>query len=361
MSGGISLQSLEARMLSAELRGDEQGRRELDALDPSDESGWAEVMPVAVAMAAQRRFGPHDLRLITVFVRRFLARDPHGVFSAADVEAVLRGVLGEELLFNSVDRATCGEIMYALLFALVDELELSDEQADGLLVAAERRVAAEYRGVEVPPEGPPDAPVITRGTRRRTRRPYLGGDVSMPAAPETPKPARGALGRVFGGRKSRPARPGRGARNTSPSTLAGRFFSAAMLRHSEERIRLSAILHESGSDDVTRLGRVVFAVAVHIQFRPDSHLREISDLIAAAHGYYSDLDLMATEYMVRAALGEDVPEPDLTVDDEMLIRMLVLGTLADLWKRDEPAVNAMIVQAEANLVEAGGSLAPAGS
>ncbi|MEU7908280.1 hypothetical protein [Actinoplanes sp. NPDC049118] len=346
-------------MLSAEMRGDEQSWRQLDALDRGAEGEWAEVMPTALALAAVRRFGQQDLRLITVFVRQFLARGPHGVFSAADVEAVLRGVLGEELLFTSVDRATCGEIMYALLFALVDELELSDEQADGLLVAAERQVAADYRAVEVPPEGAPDAPAITSGMHRSTRQPYLGGDVSMPPAQGTPTPARGALSRVFGGSKSKRLRPGRGA-NALPSTLAGRFISASMLRRSAERKRLSGILHELGNDDVTRLTREAFAVAVQIQFRPQAHLREFSDLAAATQAaFYPDLDLMATEYMIRAALGEDVPEPGLSVHDEILARTLVLGTFADWWKRDEPAVNAMIVQAEANLAEAGGSLAAA--
>jgi hypothetical protein len=346
-------------MLSAEMRGDEQSWRQLDALDRGDESDWAEVLPTALAMAAVRRFGRQDLRLITVFVRRFLARDPHGVFSAADVEAVLRGVLGEELLLRSVDRGTCGEIMYALLFALVDELELSDEQADGLLAAAERQVAADYRAVDTPPEGPPDPPVITGGMHRRTRRPYLGGDVSMPPAQDTPTSAGGALGRVFGGSRSKRLRPGRGA-NASPSTVAGRFISASMLRRSEERKRLSAILHELGNDDVTRLTRAAFAVAVQLYFRPNADLREISDLAAATQtAFYPDLDLMATEYLVRAALGEDVPEPDLSVHDEILARTLVLGTFADWWKRDERAVNAMIVQAEANLAEAGGSLAVA--
>jgi hypothetical protein len=35
--------------------------------------------------------------------------------------------------------------------------------------------------------------------------------------------------------------------------------------------------------------------------------------------------------------------------------MLVLGALADWWERDETAVNAMILQAEAEIAEAGGS------
>jgi hypothetical protein len=42
-------------------------------------------------------------------------------------------------------------------------------------------------------------------------------------------------------------------------------------------------------------------------------------------------------------------------------KTLVLGLFADWWQRDESAVNATLIQAEAELFEAGGSLAPAES
>ena len=352
-----SLQSLGARTLSAELRGDERAWRRLRALGHAGERNWAEVMPAACALTATRRFGQEDLRLITVFVRKYLARHPQSAFSARDLEAVLRGILGEERLVNSVPPGTVDEIMYALLFALADELALSDEQTDGLLTAAEKQVTAAYKSAGVLPEGSPDASVLPNAMHRRTRQPYLDGDdMPLPRVPDTSKSAREAVGRLFGG--DRPPRSrGRGrVKNDPPSTLAGRAISASMLRHSEERQRLAAILRERAPGELTRMTRAAFAVAVRLHFRPDAHLREISDLAAATQdAFYPALDLMATEFMVRAVLGEDVPDPGLSVQDEVLAKMFVLGALADWWERDEAAVNAMILQAEAEIVAAGDS------
>ena len=269
-------------MLCAEMRGDEQLWRGLPKLDDGERGGWVEVMPTALAIAVAQRFGQEDLRLLTVFVRRFLERDQHREFSAADVEAVLRGVLGEQLLLASVDPGLAIEIMYALLFALVDELELSDEQADGLLAAAEQQMAAADREIGPPPEGPPDLPVLADRMHRRTRQRYLSADDG--ATPATKNPAEsapGGLGRLFGGSRAKQSgRRGSAAATGKPASLAGRFLSATMLRHSDERRRLSAIVHELGNDDVTRLSRVAFTVAVRRHFSPDVHLRDIADLAA---------------------------------------------------------------------------------
>jgi hypothetical protein len=46
---------------------------------------------------------------------------------------------------------------------------------------------------------------------------------------------------------------------------------------------------------------------------------------------------------------------------DSVAKTLVLGLFADWWQRDESAVNATLVQAEVELFEAGGSLAPAES
>ncbi|AGZ43464.1 hypothetical protein AFR_26000 [Actinoplanes friuliensis DSM 7358] len=340
----VPLQSLEARTLSAELRGDEETWRRLHALDDGEGSLWAEVMPTALVLAAVRRFGRGDLRLITVFVRKFLARRGDDVFPAASVEAVLRGVLGEDLLFRSVEPAEAGDIMYALLFALVDDLDLDDEQADGLLAAVEKQLEVDRRAFGVPPEGPPDAPVLPDVMHRRTRKPYLSSDDLVPSPEADGIPA--------------PRRSRRGTRNAVPSTLAGRFIRAAMLRKSEERRHLSSVLKDLGTDDATILTRATFVVAVRRHFSPSVHLREISDLAAAAQAaFYPALNLMATEFMVRAALGEVVPDPGLSVHDEILARTLVLGTFADWWERDEAVVGSVIARAEADVAEAGGSLA----
>ncbi|MFI5491435.1 hypothetical protein [Actinoplanes sp. NPDC051859] len=344
-------QSVEAGWLSAALRGDEEEWRRLREIEDPEGGGWLEVLPVAMALAAVRRFGRHDLRLITVFVRRFLARETHLEWDAADVEAVLRGVLGEVPLLTSVASGRAIEIMHALLFALIDELGLDDEQADELLLAAERRIAAD--DAEVLPEGPPDPPVLDKVLHRRARRPYLtDDDATAVLSPDGANGSPGLLGRLFG--RGRPAkrsrRDGRGTGDVRPSTVAGRFISATMLRHEEERLRLVKILHATRSDDVTRLTRAAFVAAVRHEFRPDAPLRTISDLPAGIQrDMHPELHLMHTEFAIRAVLGEEVPLPELSIFDEIGMKTLVLAALADWWDRDVSTVHSVIVEAEAQL------------
>jgi hypothetical protein len=134
-------------MLWAELRGCEGEWRRLGA-QLSLEHGFLEVMPFAFVMLARRRFGQvRDLREVTRFVAAFneLAPPRHRLEARA-AEAVIRSILGESHLADAVDRERTGLIMYALLFALVDDLCLDDLELRDVLRAAETAVSRIDRG-----------------------------------------------------------------------------------------------------------------------------------------------------------------------------------------------------------------------
>ncbi|MFU8870999.1 hypothetical protein [Micromonospora sp. SL4-19] len=135
--------SLQARLLRAELVGDEREFRRL--LDRNRRAGGRfGVMPAAFVLLMHRRFrGVQDLREVTQFVSRYNAIAPpeHRV-PPREAEAVLRSNLGEEYLADLVDDETAADIMYSLLFMLAHELALTEEQLDGLVAAADELVTS---------------------------------------------------------------------------------------------------------------------------------------------------------------------------------------------------------------------------
>lgn len=350
--GGVFVTS-EARMLSAELRGDEEQWRRLRDVD-REEGGWFEIMPVAFAMAAVRRFGQEaDGRLVTRFVARFLERAPQErTFGARDVEAVLRGVLGEERLLAAVDAKQAGEIMYSVLFALVDELGLGDDQVDGLLAAAEQAVALAYSAGE-PPEGSQTPPTLDGGIHRRSWRPYLSADDVQPR----PRSSRRLSWRRPGPGKAGSPRSRPGASVAEPSSLAGRYLSASMLRRSQERVRLLEILKRVAYDDISVIVKPAFEIAVRQYFQPGGDVREVRQFVADVQRAFTELDLIQAEFLIRAALGEDVEVSDIVPRDEMFAKTAMLLGTADMWQRDENAVNSVVVQAEGFVAETGHTLA----
>jgi hypothetical protein len=354
------VESIEARILRAELRGDIlQWRRLLDDDSRHGSGGWAEVMPTAAAMAAWRRFGERDLRLATRFAQRFVEAAPGADnFPHWEVEAVLRGLLGEELLLRSVDGKRAGAIMHALLFALVDDLQLDDEQVDDLLLAAERAVADAYDHEKRPPQGAPDPPMLDGTMHQRTGHRYLT-DADLQQFRAANDPASGTSSRPRPTQKSRLR--GRKAALRGQATLAGRCVKASMLRHSDERRHLEATLKRLGGIDLPLMVRAAFAVAVPQQFAPNADLREIAEFVAATRTFYDQLHLMDTEYLVRAALGETIAAPAMEVRAEILAKTLMLGTIADWWDRDDAAIDQVIAEAERNLAEEGYSLRVSGA
>ncbi|MCA2212583.1 hypothetical protein [Jidongwangia harbinensis] len=336
-------------MLSAELRGDE---REWHRIRDAELSGdwWYEVMPVSFILAARRRFGEHDRRTVTHFVRRFLTAFPGAeAFTHRDAEAVIRGALGEDWLLTAVDGERAGPVMYAALFALIDDLRLTDEQADELLADAEREIAAAYRSVQTPPPGPADAPALTFGMHRRTRQQLLPDEGLLPSRLAALREPRG-----YHGDKAR--KHGRRGRSPQPSTLAGRRLRAVLLRDPEERARVD----EVSDTDLLRLYQAAFATALPIYLHPDPDVREIAALAKLTRDvFYQELDLMKTEFLARAALGEVVPLEGISNKDRYLSWTLALTTIADWWNSDTTAVDTVITDAEKAVAEAGYNLATA--
>lgn len=133
--------SLQAQLLRAELRGDEREWRRL--LDLNRRAGGRfGVMPAAFALLLHRWFSVvKDRREVTRCVGRYNSAAPaeHRVPSR-EAEAVLRGLLGEAHLIDLVDEKAAALIMYSMLFWLVHELGLSEEQIDDLITAADELV-----------------------------------------------------------------------------------------------------------------------------------------------------------------------------------------------------------------------------
>ncbi|MEU5531461.1 hypothetical protein ABZ744_31460 [Micromonospora chersina] len=130
--------SLQAQLLRAELRGDEREWRRL--LDLNRQAGGEfGVMPAAFVLLLHRWFaGIKDRRDVTRCVARYnSAAPPEHRVPTREAEAVLRANLGEPHLADLVDEETTLLIMYSLLFWLVHELRLSEEQMDDLVVAAD--------------------------------------------------------------------------------------------------------------------------------------------------------------------------------------------------------------------------------
>lgn len=236
--------------------------------------------------------------------------------------------------------------MYALLFALVDDLGLDDRQADVLVATAERAVALANQD-PLMPLGADDAPGFDFEMHHRTRRPYLSEEDLRPSpSASVTRPRSG--GAAKGRKKSRWGRL-RSDRDR-PATIAGRYLSATMLRRSQESAHWMAILRPLDNDDVGRIVRATFDVAVPRYFPPGADLRELAAVaVETRKAMTDDLDLMKTEFMLRHAMGEPVVIDDIGVIEQLMIGMLTLAAIADFWGRDEATVNAVIVEAETNL------------
>ncbi|MFI7517320.1 hypothetical protein ACIBVK_27865 [Micromonospora echinofusca] len=96
-------------------------------------------MPAAFVLLLHRRFRDvEDRREVTRFVLGYnAAAPPTQRVPPRQAEAVLRANLGEAHLAELVDDVATARIMYALLFALVDDLALSEDEIDDLITAAD--------------------------------------------------------------------------------------------------------------------------------------------------------------------------------------------------------------------------------
>ncbi len=359
------MRSAEARMLSAELRGDERQWRRLRT-EPA-RGWWLDVMPVACTVAARRRFGRYtDRRIVTHFATRFVELSPDGArFTARDVDAVIRGITGEDSLLLPLEPELVNRIMYAALFALVDDLQLDDKAVDALLAEAENEIAAAHAAMPTPPPAP-DVPPVELGLHQRTHRRYLGDDDHWPQRLPELRPPRELAGiDGFGevvvppldhtGRAQKDRQRGSGQ---LPSSRAGRSVRASLLRDQAEQNRIG----EVANADLLRVTRSAFSVALRRYLHPDPDVREIAALVALTRNvFHADLDPMKAEYIARAAMGEQVPLDGLTSKDVYLACSLMLGTIVDWWHQDAPTVNAVIVEAEEAVSESGYVLVRAGA
>jgi hypothetical protein len=305
-------------------------------------------VPVAFALAARRRFTADvDRRTAALFAGRFVAQAPHAAaFSPRDTEAVLRGVTGEDALLTTVGPETRTRIMYAALFALADDLELDDHDADELVVQAERQIAAAHRAVDVPPIGPAHASAIDFDFHRRTHHRYLTDDDVRPGRPDAPRRPRSPSDDERTGRKRREV--------LRPATLAGRYLRATLLRDPAERARIG----EVSNTDLLRIHRSAIGAALTQYLHPDPSLPEITALVTLTRDtFYPDLDMMKTEHVARAALDEEVPLDGLTSKEVYLAGSLMLMTIADWWGQDDPAISRVAVAAEAKVAATGYQLA----
>lgn len=135
-----SLRTAEGRMIQAEIAQREQEWKIWRAQHLA-EGGAMAVTPLALLIAANKRFGSDDLRQITQFVARYNAAAPADERQPPrEMEALLRSLLGEAHLADAVPGESAAKIARASLIALADEMVLTQDEVDMMLVAAESLV-----------------------------------------------------------------------------------------------------------------------------------------------------------------------------------------------------------------------------
>lgn len=249
-------------MVSAALRGDVRERDRILHRDLA--GGWPfAVIPAAFLLAARRRFQPQvDRRMTTRFAWRFVLNAPGADrFLVRDVDTALRVAIGDEYLGDALP-AGLGEIMYATLFGLADDLELSDRAAVELLAEAEGQIALAHRQEWAFPDGNVDASILGDAHWRRTRQPYLVAKNWLPARTGDCRPPRTPRSDEL--------------RRRAPRTLAGRYVRSFLVHSGQKR--------EVDSDDVPhqdllRVMRTSFALAAPLYLHPDPDVREIAELV----------------------------------------------------------------------------------
>ncbi|MFB9546421.1 hypothetical protein [Micromonospora sagamiensis] len=123
-------------MIRAEILGDFSEADRLRDLLREDDSDL-EVLSCAFVAAVRRRFeGIGDLREVAGFVAKL------GAVLGADVprretEALVRVVMGEGHLLDSVEAEAAGTAIWAVLLGVVKDLELSSTDVDSLILEAE--------------------------------------------------------------------------------------------------------------------------------------------------------------------------------------------------------------------------------
>lgn len=117
-------------------------------LDPSQRPAFSVVLTAAFHEAAVRRFGDNgDLAEIVAFVADARARYPRTAQAvrAEDAEKLIRAALGEDHLLQELTGQVKGAAQTALLFALIQESDVSHDGIDSLLTSAGEQAKAYFR------------------------------------------------------------------------------------------------------------------------------------------------------------------------------------------------------------------------
>jgi hypothetical protein len=134
----------------------------------------------------------------------------------------------------------------------------------------------------------------------------------------------------------------------------GQFLRATMLRWEDERVRLSAEVKRTGSVGANALICAAFEVAVRRWFTRGLDLREISGFAAdMRRAFGPEVPMLEVDALIRGELGDEVSTDDIDIRQEIGAKVLTLCSVADLLDRDEAAVNAILIEAEAIAKERG--------
>lgn len=136
-SPGAAARTVQGRMIRAELVGDHVEAERLMAVLRADGADF-EVLAGAFVVAVHRRFASvSDLREVGRFVADQGAFAP-GRASRREVEAAIRGALGEVHLLEAIAPEQMAASLWLVLAAVVTDLALSPAEVDRLIDTAER-------------------------------------------------------------------------------------------------------------------------------------------------------------------------------------------------------------------------------
>jgi hypothetical protein len=334
------LRSPGVRMLDAAFRGEHRTAARISRKELGGD--WPfELTCMAFVLAVRRRFEPGtDRRMATRFAWKMVQSAPGAEkFLIRHVDAMVRLGMGDEEAGPSLPAERYADRMYATLLALLDDLELDDRQVAEFLEETERR-EYEERGRHIVVVKPGEFRFRDIDLRRyqRVHRRYLADKHWLPPRAGELRPPRG---------------PGEGLRTGQPSSLAGRFARAAMLRRLDE----GPDVDDVPNVDTVRLAWTTFAVVITRYLYADADIREMTPLVRRAHRADGELDPMKMEYLLRTGMGEHLPMDGVTAREVYKGSSLMLGLMIEDWGRDEAAITAAVLDAEEELAAAGHRLA----
>ncbi|WP_433304752.1 hypothetical protein ACQP2F_16100 [Actinoplanes sp. CA-030573] len=266
--------------------------------------------------------------MITQFATRFVKLSPGGEnFLVRDIDAALRVGMGDHHIADSLTADFC-EIMYALLFALADDLQMSDAQVDELLVesrAASNRIHQNW-GRGLVPELRKSR--LYRRGYGRTWNTYLSDEQWKILRSKTRfKNARTATATV----------------GKEPVTSAGRCVQFFLLGRQDTEPRPLDVSTKS----IAIVACATFGLAVRTYFKRGSAVEEMASAIREIRAsYWSAVDPLQIEYLIRLARGEDLILENMDEDLVYAICAVILMFIAEKWRWNRDKISRLVAQAE---------------